>query len=243
MSAHKAQLYKYKGNMCTSCGKSVQEMLERYGTFCRLFDLHHVEPSKKDDNYNNLIRQKLSTKQLDEVDKCVLLCKECHGLIHAQNKKVEGIILSIDYDGKTESQELNGWLVFDYLEKTIKIIYEGDLLLEPYVEKLNESNENTIFGVNLHSGLYLIDKFKSLSDGDVYTIHDAHRGHLLLKVEQIEGVLKIKHAVEFKFVTLDGSKAPKGTRFWFRNGCVLHENGDVQCDGDISFSLAVASLP
>src|SRR6266498_3699811 len=57
---------KYKGNRCVSCGESVAESFRRYGTFHRLFHFNHIDPSKKDSEYDNVIRQNVSTKQLDE---------------------------------------------------------------------------------------------------------------------------------------------------------------------------------
>ena len=57
---------------------SVVEIIQRFGKFRRYFQNHHVDPAKKDPNYNNLIRRHISTEQLDELDKCVLLCSNCH---------------------------------------------------------------------------------------------------------------------------------------------------------------------
>jgi hypothetical protein len=49
-------LYKYKGNRCGHCGVSVQEMLDKWGTFKRLFELDHIDPAKKHPDYENMIR-------------------------------------------------------------------------------------------------------------------------------------------------------------------------------------------
>ncbi|WP_342607184.1 hypothetical protein [Vibrio tritonius] len=236
MAVDKAQLYKYKGNVCSCCGKSVEEMIERYGTFNRLFDLHHVVPSKKSDNYENLIRQNLSTAQLDEVDKCVLLCKECHGILHAQNHQTRAV-LSFTYKGQSRSQEVDCWLIKDNIDKTIKLIYEGDLLLEPYIETLNDSEEKIIFSIDLNNNGYLVDKLKLLKEGDIYLIKNALSNKVLFSAEYSNYLIKIKHEVEFKHVTLDASKAKKGTRIWYRNGVILHENGEIQYDGNITFCL------
>jgi hypothetical protein len=87
MAAPRKQLYKYKGNKCANCGLSVEEMLARFGTFNRMFQFNHVDPKQKDPRYDNLIQRQLSGEQLDEVDKCVLLCNECHGILHAQPQR------------------------------------------------------------------------------------------------------------------------------------------------------------
>ena len=59
------QLLRYKGNRCSHCGMGVAEMLGTFGTIHRIFHLHHVFPGSKDPNYDNLIRQQISSEQLD----------------------------------------------------------------------------------------------------------------------------------------------------------------------------------
>ena len=85
--SEKEQQLRYKGYHCASCGVSVAEIVARYGTFNRLTQFHHIDPKTKSKNYSNLIRRKISSEQLDELDKCVLLCDRCHNVIHAQEKK------------------------------------------------------------------------------------------------------------------------------------------------------------
>jgi hypothetical protein len=66
MSKRATQL-QYKGNCCDSCGLSVTEMLDRYGTFERMFEFHHVDPTSKDRQYERMMRQNLSRRQFDEI--------------------------------------------------------------------------------------------------------------------------------------------------------------------------------
>ncbi|MEX2174200.1 MAG: hypothetical protein WD872_07550, partial [Pirellulaceae bacterium] len=80
MPANRRQLYEYKGDRCGYCGRPVQEMIEEFGGFERIFEFNHIEPAKKHPDYDNLIRRTISTEQLDEIDKCVLLCRVCHGI-------------------------------------------------------------------------------------------------------------------------------------------------------------------
>src|SRR5258708_18927649 len=105
--AEKRQLFKYKGNKCAKCGLSVTAMLERYGTVNRMFQFNHIDPTKKHPDYDNLIRRTINTEQLDEIDKCVLLCNECHGVVHAQNLTGE-ISLTVNVDGHKCEQTFKG---------------------------------------------------------------------------------------------------------------------------------------
>ena len=71
----KRELIKYKGGKCEKCGydKSVWSL-----------HFHHIDPSKKDFN----ISRKGTCRSLEadkiEVDKCILVCSNCHGEIHEE---------------------------------------------------------------------------------------------------------------------------------------------------------------
>ena len=65
----------YKGSKCEDCSLS-------YPTFASvIFDFHHLEPNEKDFEWTKL-RLKSWNKVLTELDKCVLLCSNCHRLRH-----------------------------------------------------------------------------------------------------------------------------------------------------------------
>ena len=64
------------GNVCADCKKS-------YPAPC--YDFHHEDPSVKDEIVCNLVHQdrKLDVI-LEEAQKCVLLCSNCHRMRHFQ---------------------------------------------------------------------------------------------------------------------------------------------------------------
>lgn len=72
---NKKRLIEYKGGKCERCGynKSIPAV----------YDFHHLDPNTKDFG----LSYKGSTRSFDklkiEVDKCILLCKNCHAEIHA----------------------------------------------------------------------------------------------------------------------------------------------------------------
>src|SRR5437899_2329092 len=117
MEVRELQL-KYKGNRCAHCGMSVADSLERYGTFHRMYHFNHIDPAKKADDYENLIRRNISTEQLDELDKCVLLCAVCHGVVHAQDITITPT-LTVTAGVRTASQTFKGQVIFDKIENKI----------------------------------------------------------------------------------------------------------------------------
>lgn len=68
----------YKGNECVDCGKHLT-----YQNNKGEYDFHHVDPSTKVTGIGILLKDHASIERLiNELDKCVLLCKPCHKQRH-----------------------------------------------------------------------------------------------------------------------------------------------------------------
>lgn len=64
----KLKAIEYKGGVCQDCG----------GTFPPfVYDFHHLDGDTKSDNPSYILRQSWEKAKL-ELDKCVLLCANCH---------------------------------------------------------------------------------------------------------------------------------------------------------------------
>ena len=77
----KRNLIKYKaiiylGGKCEHCG------IKAFPTNTAIFDFHHLDPSSKDFTFGNIRYYTLSSIQ-PELDKCIVLCANCHRLEHA----------------------------------------------------------------------------------------------------------------------------------------------------------------
>ena len=65
-------MIEYKGGKCICCG---------FNKHYSALDFHHLDPSIKE---FNLTRNSIGWNKLQsELDKCVLLCSNCHRMIHA----------------------------------------------------------------------------------------------------------------------------------------------------------------
>ena len=78
----KRKMIEYKGGKCEICG---------YDKNDNAFDFHHIDPSDK--KYSLSGKYNLSFEKLkDELDKCMLLCSNCHRELHAkENHTIEEI--------------------------------------------------------------------------------------------------------------------------------------------------------
>ncbi len=64
----------YKGGKCTNCG---------FDKYQGALEFHHLDPSKKDFEMSNFSRHPLNEEAIKELDKCILLCANCHRMKHA----------------------------------------------------------------------------------------------------------------------------------------------------------------
>lgn len=65
----------YKGGTCSECGFVATEET------IAAFDFHHTNPLEKEHTPSDMLMLKKS-KVLKELDKCVLLCSNCHRILH-----------------------------------------------------------------------------------------------------------------------------------------------------------------
>ncbi len=232
------QLFKYKGNRCASCGTSVIDMVLRYGTFDRMLEFHHIKPDEKANDYKNIIRRNISTEQLEELDKCVLLCRKCHGIIHAQN--INGTLeVSIEFNGKKISQSLEGQLIVDNLDKEITFVSNQKLLIEPYRVLVGDKPEQILCALELETNGLLASFLKEIEIHKTLKIYSIDGKRLLVKAEHIKGrELKLSQVVDFPIIMMELGKN-KGDKpyLWLRNGLLLNKNGSIESKGVLNCTL------
>jgi hypothetical protein len=69
----KIMALEYKGGKCEICS---------YNKCVTSLDFHHLDPSKKDFAISKNGHTRSWEKTKIELDKCILVCKNCHGEIH-----------------------------------------------------------------------------------------------------------------------------------------------------------------
>ncbi len=74
----KSMMVEYKGGCCIKCG---------YKKCIGALEFHHIDPSKKDFTLSHLKSSKFDDKIKNELDKCILVCANCHREIHEELTK------------------------------------------------------------------------------------------------------------------------------------------------------------
>lgn len=98
----KMELIEYKGGKCEICG---------YNKNIAALQFHHINPDEKE---FKLDVRKLSNNKMEniykEVDKCMLLCANCHSEIHHKDMELEMVLARIeDILLKEDSKYKNGF--------------------------------------------------------------------------------------------------------------------------------------
>ena len=70
----KLDAVKYKGGKCERCG---------YDKYPDVLEFHHRDPEQKEASWNKM-RLWGQTKLLTELDKCDILCANCHREVHVE---------------------------------------------------------------------------------------------------------------------------------------------------------------
>lgn len=73
----KIKMIEYKGSQCEKCKLKLKD------THYAVFDFHHLDPKAKDIKFDRIKYQSWEKIQ-KEIDKCLLLCANCHRLEHAK---------------------------------------------------------------------------------------------------------------------------------------------------------------
>lgn len=66
---------------CIECGEDAPECL----------DFHHLDSSTKDGNIADIAKRRSFTRLKEELDKCVVLCSNCHRKVHSGRIVLNGL--------------------------------------------------------------------------------------------------------------------------------------------------------
>ena len=77
MRSLKSQMIEYKGGCCVRCG---------YDKYQGALEFHHIDPKMKDFTPSHLRKYSFDDRVKKELDKCILVCSNCHREIHHEMK-------------------------------------------------------------------------------------------------------------------------------------------------------------
>lgn len=235
MPANRDQLYQYKGGVCCLCKLSVQEEERRYGSFKGVFELNHVDPSQKHSQYENLIRRNISKEQLDEVDKCILMCCNCHRRAQGQDHTAE-VHLSVTVEGRRWEQLLRGILVTDDVDRRRTFLTNERLGIIPYRVQLGSREPTVTFAEELDQLVFedYIPNLRKYGTVTVRTLKGEERMRLGILGER---EYRLSYHPRFPLFCVEvQQEGEQGGTIWVRNGVALLPDGSITRNGTVSFT-------
>ena len=238
--ADRSPLYQYKGNRCASCGLSVPEMVDRYGTFNRMFEFHHVDPTIKDKHYRKLMAQRLSRRQMDEIDKCVLLCTHCHAVIHAQ-EIVATLELSAQLNRRIAKQQFHGWIRADGVAKTLTFVTNEPYLLQPCEIRLGTQVPRTLFIIEIDQDKNLRSWLADIEQHKIVEIRSLTNPKHFMRIRHTSpGFMSVTQTLGLPITSLEFHPVEKPKdRIFIRNGIWLSSSGDVLTEGELNYTCSL----
>ena len=244
MATERSHIYKYKGNLCASCGKTVQEMMERYQTVNRMFQFHHIDPSAKDQHYKRLMAQRLSRRQLDEIDKCVLLCTECHAILHAQEIKAK-LELSVELDKRKVTQICEGWIRADLVDRKLTFVTNQPYLLHLCTVIIGQQAPRHLFLVEIERQDNLFEWLEQIEQHKRIEVSAVRNKKLFMHIKHIDGrQIEVTQSIGFPLMHLEFFPFGETKEaIYFRNGLVLTASGNFHSTGQISYKCTLDITP
>jgi hypothetical protein len=186
------------------------------------------------------MQRTLSAEQIEEVDKCFILCRYCHGIVHSQDIK-GSIVIRSSIEGRVVSQELKGWFVNDNVDKTLKFMSNERNLLQPCFVTLGSGEAEEYFILELMQKNCLLNWLSNLESHQRIEIVSASDGKLLLDiVYEVESRANIRMALGLPIFAMNFDVTEGSSVYlWLRNGMVLTKEGSLHSEGEIQFLLNI----
>jgi hypothetical protein len=240
--ADRRQQLKYMQDRCHLCPRKVEETIRQFGVtaFHKAFQFHHVDPTTKHADYDNLIRRVISTEQLDELDKCVLLCNWCHSLLENQNNRV-ALTLEVTVDGRSATQTIRGQVLVNQETGVASFVSNERVKVIPYRVQLGTNEPQLAFGTDLEDKKLLVEYLASLPEHRTIQIGTWPDGRPLLRAVFIEpDGMEVKYDISFPVFQ---TELRGETNVWTRNGLALTDNGVVLEEGEVTFEGKIPAKP
>ena len=232
--------YQYKGGRCLKCGKTVKSVKRRYLTASGCFELNYVDQSKKSPNYKNMIRRIISTIQLDEIDKCVLLCRECHTIFHAQGITARGTFEVDLGNGQVKRQTIRYKGIHDYKNQHLYLFSDERYLLQVFSYRLGSGKPIVRIARDLERSLARL--LLATKRRRRLLIYDP-QGAVLLAKKVDDTHYEMEYMVRFPIFTAELQiDDPSNRTLWCRNGAVIVRGQNVKRKGAIKIVAEYAGI-
>ena len=212
----------------SSVGRLVKATEQRFLTSKGTFEFNHIDPSQKAPDYSNLIRRTISESQLDELDKCNLLCRLCHGVW--TNQRLTGALSFTQTlpDGRTVTKDfLNHGLIESHKGKPRLFLFaDNPANVDVYEYRLGGRGSVVMIGYELERDL--VGLLLATRDESSLCIWD-RKGWVFNADRMDSAKLRFRFAVRFPIIKFEGKpERPGDPHVSAQNGKLIIEGARVE---------------
>jgi hypothetical protein len=233
---------KYMGGRCVICRRSIAAVERRFLTSKGVHEYNHVDPAQKSPIYEKLIRRVVSAAQLDELDKCNLLCRVCHGIWHSQRLRGKAILTLTLPNGRVVKKLIrhHGLIEIKRPQPKVHLFADEPCQLEVYMYRLGGGRRVYRVGFELEKGLARL----LLATRRRRTLRIWDRKGLAFVAERLDAMwLQLQFSTRFSVLKFEGMPdTPDSPHIWVRNGKAIIEGRGVRKTGGVRFEMEYAAL-
>jgi hypothetical protein len=184
--------------------------------------------------------QRLNRRQMDEIDKCVLLCTQCHAIIHAQEITAT-LELSAELDRRLVRQQFQGWIRADKVAKSFTFVTNQPYLLEPCELRLGDQDPRLLFLVEIEQERNLHSWLAEIQDHKAIEIRALSSRRHFMRIDHVAGSqIRVRQSLGLPITALEFYPVNQPTEiFFFRNGFLLTATGEIHSVGEVTYSCTL----
>jgi len=232
----------YLGARCVICRRTVKAADHQFLTSKGAFQFNHIDPSQKAPDYENVIRRVISTPQLDELDKCNLLCSFCHGIWTNQRVTGNTQISSALPDGRIVKRRFSnhGLMKVTNGRPHFHLFADNPQRIETYAYCLG--NSERVFRAGFELEKSLVNLMLATRGRGLLRVWD-YKGPVFEAQRLDDSRLQMRFCTRFPLIKFEG-RADEASRahFWIRNGKAIIKDYGVRETGVVTAEAEYAAI-
>lgn len=232
----------YLGGRCAVCRRSVAAIERRFLTSKQTVEFNHIDPDRKSPIYEKLIRRVLSAAQLDELDKCNLLCRVCHGVWTTQTLRGKLRITITLPNGRIVKKLIrhHGLIEFVNSKPKVHLFADEPCYLDVYTYSLGGSRMIYRLGFELEKDLVRL--LLATRRRRTLRICD-QEGLVFIATKLDEKRLRVEALTRFVLLKFEGvPDIRRSPRVWVRNGKMIVRGQRIRKKGGFGFEMEYTAM-
>jgi hypothetical protein len=171
----------------------------------------------------------------------VLLCRQCHGILHAQHITCE-LLVRVKVGTKRAEQRFKGQMIFERRDRRATFLTNERVLVHPYRVSLGGKKPRILFGTDLEKNL-LHAYIQKVVDYRIIVVR-SWKGREMFRAEYKGGdEIAVSHDIGFQLLYTELCDDHGKPTIWIRNGIGLSKAGEIFRSGTVEYTFKLPLQP